>query len=431
MRQDVRQALGDAFLAGPWNEDGLLERAHLVVRVEPGAAWLARIVRRTLRAYRYPPYDAHREFHAWLDLQLRRVPSDELPRVVGRLTPILAMGPARWPVPPLVRVGDLAARFDLDLADLEWLADVRGLERLVPAEKLRNYSYRWIPRDGGLPRLLEMPKRFLKGVQRRVLHELVDLIPPHPDAHGFRPGHSAVSNARRHIGSEVLIGFDLEDFFASVTGGRVYGIFRGAGYPEDVAHKLTALCTNVVPRIVWEALPEHARSYRLRRRLAEPHLPQGSPTSPALANLAAFGLDRRLAALALETGASYSRYADDLSFSGGKELLARGAPFRRLVEEIVEDEGFRLNRRKSRLTTQAGRQVVTGVVVNAHPNMPRAEYDRLRAVLRDAARNGPERANRAGVPDFRSHLLGRIAWAESLNPARGAKLRAAFADIHW
>src|SRR6476659_5078048 len=118
MRQDVRQALGDAFLAGSWNEDGLLERAHRVLRVEPGAAWLARTVRRTLRAYRYPPYDAHREFHGWLGIQLRRVQDEDLPRVVGGLTPIVAMGRTRWPVPTIVRLGDLAAQFDLDVADL-------------------------------------------------------------------------------------------------------------------------------------------------------------------------------------------------------------------------------------------------------------------------------------------------------------------------
>lgn len=75
--------------------------------------------------------------------------------------------------------------------------------------------------------------------------------------------------------------------------------------------------------------------------------------------------------------------------------------------------------------------MVTGIVVNAHPNLARRDYDRLRAVLHDAARNGPQSANRAGVPDFRSHLLGRIAWAEQLDDARGAKLRSAFAAISW
>jgi hypothetical protein len=270
-----------------------------------------------------------------------------------------------------------------------------------------------------------------------VLRGILDVIPPHPDAQGFRRGHSPLTNARRHTGQEVLIGFDLEDFFTSVPASRVYGIFRATGYPEGVAHQLTALCTNVVPQherahLGPTATPRDvARRDRLHRRLATPHLPQGAPTSPMLANLAAFGLDRRLSALAIAAGASYSRYADDLTFSGGKRLLADAQPFRALVAEIIEDEGFRLNRRKSRLTTRAGCQTVTGIVVNEHPNPGRREYDALRATLRDAALRGPTQANRAGLPDFRAHLLGRIGWFAQLNPARGDKLRRVFASIEW
>jgi hypothetical protein len=79
----------------------------------------------------------------------------------------------------------------------------------------------------------------------------------------------------------------------------------------------------------------------------------------------------------------------------------------------------------------AGRQRLCGVVVNERPNVARPDYDRLRAILHDAARRGPAAANRAGVPDFRAHLLGRIAWVESLNPDRGAKLRRRFDEIDW
>jgi hypothetical protein len=81
--------------------------------------------------------------------------------------------------------------------------------------------------------------------------------------------------------------------------------------------------------------------------------------------------------------------------------------------------------------TRAGRQRVCGIVVNAHPNVARDEYDPLKAILHNAALRGPAGENRAGVGDFRAHLLGRIAWVESLNPARGAKLRARFARIDW
>lgn len=438
LREEVRRALGDAFLAGDWTGEGLTRRARSVVSVGVRAAWLPRLVQRTLEVYPERPADRPREFHAWLAYEIWPI-SQRVRRVavIGRLIPIADMGPMRWPVPRIATTADLAAFLSLTLGELAWLGDLRGLERTVPDERLRNYRYRWIPRDRGVPRLLECPKPLLKETQRQVLRGILELIPPHPDAQGFRRGHSPLTNARRHIAQEVVIGFDVEDFFASVAASRVYGTFRSAGYPEGVAHHLTALCTNIVPLRERTRLEPTAsardvgRQHRLHRRLAAPHLPQGSPTSPALANLAAFGLDRRLSALAAASGASYSRYADDLTFSGSKRLLASAKPFRALVAEIVEDEGFRLNRRKSRLTTRAGRQAVTGIVVNEHPNLGRREYDALRATLHDAALRGHAHANRAGLPDLRSHLLGRIGWFEQINPARGAKLRRMFAAIEW
>lgn len=168
-----------------------------------------------------------------------------------------------------------------------------------------------------------------------------------------------------------------------------------------------------------------------RRRLVSPHLPQGAPTSPALANLAAFGLDRRLAGLAAALGLTYTRYADDLTFSGASGLVRAATGLRTKVTLIAAEEGFTVNERKSTFVVRAGRQTVCGLVVNERPNVTRDEYDTLRAILHNAARDGPESQNRAGVADFSAHLLGRIAWIASVNPARGAKLRRRFAQIQW
>ena len=217
----------------------------------------------------------------------------------------------------------------------------------------------------------------------------------------------------------------------------MYGIFRTAGYPEPVAHKLTGLTTNTLPVDEWAAVPRPSTPpsidahHRLGRRLATPHIPQGAPTSPALANLAAFRLDRRLAGLASSLGATYSRYADDLTISGPRPLAERAAGVRATVKRIAREEGFAVNERKSRLTTRAGAQRVCGVVVNERLNVARGEYDVLKATLHNAARHGPASQNRARVPDFRAHLLGRIAWVESLHPERGQKLRQQFARIDW
>jgi retron-type reverse transcriptase len=343
---------------------------------------------------------------------------------------------ARWDVPRIDDLKALAAWLGVAPAHLDWFADRRSLERRAGAERLRHYHRRWLTKADGSARLLEAPKRELKDLQRQVLHGILDLVPPHPAAHGFTRGRSASSGAAGHVGRDALLRFDLEAFFAGVTAGRVYGVFRSAGYPEPVAHALAALCTTMTPVSMLDqapVLPAWRREgrYRLHRHLAVPHLPQGSPTSPALANLAAFGLDRRLSALARRLEADYTRYADDLTFSGGRRLLQRAPAIVRMVEGIVAEEGFRINDSKTRVRSSAQRQLVTGLVVNRKVNIPRPVYDRLRAVLHDAARHGPQAANRIGHPDFRAHLEGRIAWVGVTNPARAAKLRQAFDAIQW
>ena len=437
-RASLSRCLADAFLAGAWNEDQLAARASQAL-TPPRPRWVRALVREVLGAYHRPPADRPWELARFIALQLDHMPPSGIaaPRVRRWFVAELAMGRRPWPVPDLASVGDLAGWLDVGQGQLEWLADSRGLERTVKDKRLRNYHYVWLPRAGGPPRLTERPKPRLKAIQRRLLHEVLDWIPAHDAAHGFTRGRSVRSHAAAHAGRHVVISLDLQDFFASVTASRVFGILRTAGYAEPVAHALTALVTNAVPVEEWASLPRpHDRAlidshHRLGRQLSTPHLPQGAPTSPALANLACFTLDRRLAALAATNGATYTRYADDLTFSGPRSLARGAGGFRSLVAGLARDEGFVVNERKSALMTRAGRQVACGVVVNNHPNVACSEYDELRAILHNAARSGQSGQNRGDVADFRAHLLGRIAWVESLNPARGAKLRARFARVEW
>jgi hypothetical protein len=231
---------------------------------------------------------------------------------------------------------------------------------------------------------------------------------------------------------------DLESFFASVTSGRVFGIFRMTGYAEPVAHALAGLVTTTTPLAVRRVTPQALRDSdvegrrRLLDRLARPHLPQGSPTSPALANLAGHALDRRIAGLAASTGASYTRYADDLALSfdgpGAQRRAGRAAA---TIRTIATEEGFRVNQAKTIVATRSNRQLLCGVVVNERLTVPRADYDRLRAVVHNCRTAGPASQNRDGIPDFRAHLLGRIAWVGSLDPVRGGRLRAEFDAIDW
>ena len=121
----------------------------------------------------------------------------------------------------------------------------------------------------------------------------------------------------------MLLRLDLQDFFPAFPAARVQALFRTLGYPETVADRLGGICTNAVHADVWSGRPLEigAREWQEARTLyARPHLPQGAPTSPALANLTAYRLDCRLSGLARTAGAVYTRYADDLAFSGGEEF---------------------------------------------------------------------------------------------------------------
>ena len=435
----LARCLADAFLAGAWNERALVDRARRVLDRRP--SWVRSVARDVLAAYHCPPTDRPRELARFIELALgsrRPVAGDPAPPRIRRwLVPEPAMGPRRWPVPELTSTGALASFLGLSDGELAWIADARGLERTVEEQRLRHYWYATLPRRGGPARVIERPKQRLKAIQRRILHEVLDWIPAHDSAHGFTRGRSVSSHASAHTHQFAIMRLDLEDFFASIAAGRAYGIFRAAGYPESVAYSLTALATNVVPAAVWHTIPRPAdpsqieAHHRLGRRLATPHLPQGAPTSPALANLAAFSLDRRLTGLAASLDLSYSRYADDLTFSGSARLLRAANTLRHAVAAIAREEGFTINDRKSLLATRAGRLQVCGVVVNEHLNVSRLEYDTLKAIIHNVAAYGPATQNRDCVPNFRAHLLGRISWVQSLNAQRGEKLLRQFAEISW
>jgi hypothetical protein len=226
--------------------------------------------------------------------------------------------PGSWPVPAIATPAELARFLELEPGELDWFADCQARERHAPAEPLRHYRYQWVAKPSGSPRLIEAPKPRLKQIQRRLLDAILACIPPHEAAHGFRPGRSILTFAEPHVGRRIVLKMDLRDFFVSITGVRVLALFLTAGYPEPVALLLAGLCTNTVPHEVWNRAGEpdgeqsrRSRSWQARRRYRQSHLPQGAPTSPALANLAAYRLDARLAGLARAVDARYSRYADD------------------------------------------------------------------------------------------------------------------------
>jgi RNA-directed DNA polymerase len=333
-------------------------------------------------------------------------------------------------LPALATVGDLAAWLGIDSDTLDWFADAPARRRHAGLAQ-QHYQWRWWPKQDGV-RVLEVPRARLKAVQRRLHADLLARVPPHEAACGFTPGRGILDHARQHVGQAVLMRFDLRDFFGSVRASRVHALFATLGYSPAVSRALTALTTSGVPEpylMRWrdEGLIDHEHAARLRVA----HLPQGAPTSPALANLSTFTLDLRLAALAQSCGACYSRYADDLVISGGKGLAARRLQIETLVGAAAREEGFALQHRKTHCATRAGAQRVCGIVVNEHPNLPRAEFDHLKAVLHRCVIDGPQAQNRSGIADWRGHLIGRVSWTLQVNPEKAARLSALLSRIDW
>jgi len=161
------------------------------------------------------------------------------------------------------------------------------------------------------------------------------------------------------------------------------------------------------------------------------HLPQGAPTSPALANLCAYRVDCRLSGLAKAAGAAYTRYADDLAFSGDEGFGRCVERFAVQAAAILMEEGFQVNHRKTRVMRRGVRQHLAGLVINEHMNLVREDFDRLKAILTNCVRHGAESQNREGHPAFRAHLEGRVGFVEMVNAAKGARLRRIFERVEW
>ena len=310
---------------------------------------------------------------------------------------------------PLDAPGKLAEAMGITLPELRWLAFHR--------EAATNIHYRrfTIPKRDGSERAIWAPMPRLKAAQRWILRNVVERLPVHGASHGFLVDRSIATNAAVHTGAKVVLKVDLKDFFPTVTFRRVKGIFRKAGYRDQIATLMALVCTEA-PR---EIVEHEGRQYYVA--LGPRCLPQGAPTSPALTNTLCLRLDRRLTGLAQRFGWRYTRYADDLTFSlpeAHKDKPKLGALLGS-IGRIATDEGFRVHPDKTHVARQGSRQKVTGLVVNGTgaPRVPRELKRQVRAAIHNAGRG---KALKAGETVAR--LAGFAAYIYMTDPRLGAKL---------
>ncbi|HEX8201347.1 MAG TPA: reverse transcriptase family protein, partial [Isosphaeraceae bacterium] len=236
-----------------------------------------------------------------------------------------------------------------------------------------------------------------------------------------------VSNATPHVGSGVVVNLDIEGFFPTVHDRRIKGIFRQMGYSEQVATILALICSE--PEVA--AVELDGRTYHVAR--GRRFLPQGSPASPAISNLICRGLDASLSKVAADLEFRYTRYADDMTFSGPAEADAQVGRLLRRVRFVVEREGFRVHPEKTRILRRGRRQEVTGLVVNDRVNVSRSELRRFRATLYQIEKDGPEGKRWRDGADVLASIEGFANFVAMVDPDRGDELRrrvAAILDRH-
>lgn len=296
-----------------------------------------------------------------------------------------------------LRYVDRLARCDLPIIfEADHLAALVGIDLRIlfahaaaPQSFYRTYD---IPKRRGGSRSITVPSPSLMAVQRWILEHILNKVPLSENAHGFAKERSVISNAKVHLGSQALLKMDLADFFPSIKLRRVIATFIRAGYPPNVSFLLANLCC------------------------LEGSLPQGAPTSPALSNIIAKRLDRRLQGLADRHKLKYTRYADDICFSGDEiddEIFLS-------VPSIISSEGFSVNYAKTRIAKMGQKMIVCGVSIsNGKLALPRATVRQIKLASHFILKNGLiGHAERTGNwdPILIERLLGKIGFWLQLDP---------------
>lgn len=218
------------------------------------------------------------------------------------------------------------------------------------------YKIYTIPKKSGAFRTICQPSKKLKGLQSWVLINILDKLKVSSSCKGFEKGSSTANNAEPHKGANAILTLDLKDFFQTVKRNQVYNIFKAVGYNKTISAILTNICTfNGV-------------------------LPQGSPCSPKLANLSAWGLDVRVQGYVGKRGITYTRYADDLSFSAlSPSKVVRIIP---MIKSIIKNENFEVNPAKTRIAGSGRSKKVTGLIVADNTfGIGKQKYKELRSKI--------------------------------------------------
>lgn len=330
---------------------------------------------------------------------------------------------ASYNLPKYANAAEIASAMQISIGQLRFLAFSRK------TSKVSHYVRFKIPKKTGGERTISAPMPRLKAAQHWILHNILEKVQINSAAHGFCSKHSIVTNAEPHLGAEVIVNIDLKDFFPSISYRRIKGLFKSLGYSESAATIFGLICTE--PDVEQVTLDDKTYYIATSTR----HLPQGAPTSPALTNILCRRLDKRLTKAATELGFTYTRYADDLTFSAKGESCRNVCNILGRVSDIVKHEGLEINSQKTRVLRKGRQQEVTGVVVNKKLSVCKKTLKKFRAVLFQIEKDGPTNKHWGHSKDVIASIQGFANFVYMVNPEKGRalkiKVRAIIQKYGW
>ena len=313
-------------------------------------------------------------------------------------------------VPVFKTVEGLAEAMGITVGKLRFLAYNRKVS------KTSHYKRFYIAKKRGGKRLISAPMPDLKKAQHWILKHILDPTQLHDAAHGFRHGRSIVSNAFPHLKQDLVINLDLKDFFPSIHYKRVKGVFRGMGYSEKIATVLALITTE--PEA--DQVEVDGQTYWVAK--SDRMLPQGAPTSPAITNIICRRMDARLLGIAKKLGFTYTRYADDLTFSGTGESGRNISRLLAMTKKVVREEDFRIHPDKMRIMRQGSRKEVTGVVVNEKPGISRKKLKKFKALIFQIEKDGIKGKSWDGSSNLLASIRGYAQFICMVDPEKGRPL---------
>jgi RNA-directed DNA polymerase len=310
----------------------------------------------------------------------------------------------------------------------------RNFEFLFRNRELYYKFYKLRKKNGG-HRWISSPDKNLKYIQGWIKVNILDTIQNHQAACGFTKGSSIKKNATPHQNKDLIINIDLYRFFDSITENRVFGLFKWLGYHPNLSIDLARLlCYHPSDKYFEEMIKEGVFSQEYLEQKPS-ILPQGSPASPVISNILSYKLDLRLNSLAEKAGVNYSRYADDISFSGDRNNMIS----LNTVMKILNEEGFYINDRKTKFLSKNKRQSITGVVVNSGLKVNSQYKKKVFSEIHFSEKFGVKNhldylyktKGREIKSNYKDHLLGKIYFIYSIEPNVGIKMLEKYDQIKW